>query len=72
LYQLRQVEIMSAEPITGESHRDDRVRWGGHLLRRMSGLSSEQTASRIGTRIAAPPFANILQKSFRYIPRGRP
>jgi hypothetical protein len=72
LYQLRQVEIMNAEPITRESHRDDHVRWGGHPIRRTPGLSSEQTASRIGTRIAAPPFGDIHQKFFRYIPRGRP
>jgi len=63
---------MSVEPIIGESHRDDHVRWGGHPLRRMPGLSSEQTASRVGTRIAALPFGDIHQKSFRYIPRGRP
>jgi hypothetical protein len=71
LYQLRQVEIMSVEPIAGESQRDDHVRWDGHPLRRMPGLSSEQTASQVGTRIAAP-LGDIHQKSFCDIPRGRP
>jgi hypothetical protein len=70
--QLRQVEIMSAEPITGKSLGDDRIRSGGDPRRRMSRPPSQQTISRIGTRIAAPPFGDVHQKSFRHIPRGRP